>query len=416
MKQLELNNVYGYPEVKDELTRLKGWYEDETIVTNPNITLPKGVLFYGGPGNGKTLFVREFLNNFDVPKFSVEGRNENTASEIQRVFEKAKKEKFAIVVIDELELLVPKGSKAQRTLQQELDGVVQKGTVLVLATANDISEVASPLKRPGRFDKRIHIGEPDRESRKQIFGKMLEDLGIDTANINLDHVSKHCTGISGATIKAICNDVYLRCKDSLITEEEIELSYERVKKGELGKVPATANDFNIAIHEAGHALLALHFKENWSLYKAKFTEEGGQTEVEEVKENNMTLEKRIQGIMIGCGGYVAEEVIFGYHEYGCYDDYEKSHDYCRRLVERSCVYGVKHHITDSNSSNAYHRHSPRKERKIETLTYRLMRKYEGKVRRFFKAHKKELVTFANHMCEHNSVSYRDIESLGLTDI
>ena len=99
--------------------------------------------------------------------------------EIKRVFEKAKQEKFAIVVIDELELLVPEDCRGQRILQQELDGVVQKGTVLVLATANKITKVGDPLKRPGRFDKKIHICEPDRESRKEIFKNMLLDLDID---------------------------------------------------------------------------------------------------------------------------------------------------------------------------------------------------------------------------------------------
>lgn len=272
MKTLEFKNIYGYQEVKDELNRIQSWYENHSIINNPKITLPKAILFYGAPGNGKTLFVREFISNFDVPKFFVEGRNDNTALEIKRVFEKAKKEQFAIVVIDELELLVPENSKAQAVLQQELDGVVQKGKILVLATANRMRDVGEPLKRPGRFDKKIEIDEPDRESRKEIFKNMLLNLNIDVSNINFDHVSKHCRHVSGATIKAICNDVYLRCSDKPITEEEIELSYERVENGDLGKVPSTVKNFKIAIHEAGHSLLALHYKENWSLYKAKFAE------------------------------------------------------------------------------------------------------------------------------------------------
>ena len=116
MKELNFKNVYGYQEVKEELNRVKNWYENKDFLTNPKITLPKGILLYGEPGNGKTLFVREFINNFDCPKFIIEGRNENTALEIKRVFEKAKNEEFAIVVIDELELLVPEDSKEQRIL------------------------------------------------------------------------------------------------------------------------------------------------------------------------------------------------------------------------------------------------------------------------------------------------------------
>lgn len=417
MKELEFKNVYGYQEVKNELNLIKSWYEDESIISNPKITLPKGVLFSGSPGNGKTLFVREFISNFNVPKYIIEGRNENTALEIKRVFEKAKKEKFAIVVIDELELLIPEDSKEQRILQQELDGVVQKGSILVLATANKINKIGTPLLRPGRFDKKIIIDKPDRESRKEIFKNMLINLGIDVSHINFDHVAKHCRQISGATIKAICNDVYLRCKDSVVSEEEIEHSYERVCNDELGKIPHTANNYKIAIHEAGHALLALHFKENWSFYKARFEEGGGVTETEEVVENITTLEKREQAIMIGFGGYLAEEVMFGYHDYGSANDFEKVHDLCRRLVERTCVFGLKYHITSAGEEACYwHRETNMTAAKIEKLTYKLMGKYERKVRRFLKKHKSELERFAQYMCQNNYVSYRDIEKLGLNNI
>lgn len=416
MKDLEFKNVYGYQEVKKELNLIKSWYEDETILNNPKITLPKGILFFGAPGNGKTLFVREFLNNFQVPKYIIEGRNENTALEIKRVFDKAKKEKFAIVVIDELELLIPEDSKEQRILQQELDGVVQKGTILVLATANRINKVGTPLLRPGRFDKKIEIDMPDRDSRKEIFKKMLLDLNIDVSNINFEHVAKHCRKISGATIKAICNDVYLRNKDTSITEEEIEHSYERVVNNELDKVPHTANNYQIAVHEAGHALLAIHFKENWSFYKAKFDEEGGLTENEEVEENITTLKKREQAIMIGFGGYLAEEVMFGYHDYGSSNDFEKIHDYCRKLIEKTCIYGLDYHITNSGNAAEWHRHSNKTNKKIEKMTYKLMHKYESKVRKFLKNKKEELDRFATFMCQNNSVSYRDIERLGLNNI
>lgn len=412
MKELNFKNVYGYQEVKEELNRVKNWYENKDFLTNPKITLPKGILLYGEPGNGKTLFVREFINNFDCPKFIIEGRNENTALEIKRVFEKAKNEEFAIVVIDELELLVPEDSKEQRILQQELDGVEQKGSILVIATANRISRVGSPLKRPGRFDKKIEIDEPDRKCRAEIFKQMLLDLNIDISDINLEHVSKHCTGVSGADIKAIVNDVYLRCQNAQINEEEIELSYERIKKGDIGKKPSTLNNYKIAIHEAGHSIMAIHFKENWALYKAKFTETGGVSEIEEIEENHITLEKRIQNIMIGFGGYIAEEIVFGYHDYGSASDYEKVHDLCRRLIERSAIYGIKYHITCAqDEKNMWHLETPELRNAIERKTYSLMKKYEKKVRRYLKRHLQEVKTFANLMCKQGYVSYRDISSI-----
>ena len=192
---------------------------------------------------------------------------------------------------------------------------------------------------------------------------------------------------------------------------------ERVDRDELGKIPHTANNYKIAIHEAGHSLLTLHFKDNWSFYKAKFEESGAVTEMEEVEEKMMTLEKRKQEIMIGFGGYLAEEIFFGYHDYGSASDFERVHDLCRRLVERSAVYGIKYHITESEHAvESWHRETKALAAKIERKTYSLMFKYERKVRKFLLKNKDNLHKFATFMCENNKVSYRDIEKLGLSNI
>jgi len=410
MKELTFENVYGYQEVKNELNLIKSWYEDESVINDPNVALPKGILLYGEPGVGKTLFVREFINNFDCPKYVIEGRNANAPLEIQGVFEKAKNDKFAIVVIDELELLVPKDSKEQRTLQQELDGIDQKGSILVLATANEMRGIGDPLKRPGRFDKKIEISTPDRKSRAEILKGVFSNLDVDVSHINFDFVSKHCQGASGAELKAIVNDVYLRCKNKVVTEEDIETSYERVRHNDIGKVPVTINNYRVAVHEGGHALLASIFKDNWAFYRTKFTSSGGTTETEEVIEKYMTLEKREQQIMIALGGYVAEKMIFGNHDYGSYSDIEKAHDFCRRLLERSAIKGLGYHITEAENSNQWHLETPRKRASIERKTYSLLRKYERKTIKYLKPHIDSLKRFADLMCQQGYVSYRDVES------
>ena len=78
MKELAFKNVYGYEEVKNELNRVKGWYDNKEFLTNPKITLPKGILLYGQPGCGKTLFAREFIENFDCPKYVIEGESDTS--------------------------------------------------------------------------------------------------------------------------------------------------------------------------------------------------------------------------------------------------------------------------------------------------------------------------------------------------
>lgn len=417
MKELVFENVYGYQEVKNELNQIASWYKDDDILQNQKISLPKGVLFYGDPGNGKTLLVRQFINNFDVPKFVIEGKSKDTSLEIKKVFDKAKKEKFAIIVIDELELLISEDSKEQRILQQELDGIVQKGSILVLATVNKLYKVGAPLLRPGRFDRLISIDNPNRDSRKEIFKQMLLDLNIDINEINFDHIAKHCTNISGATIKAICNDVYLRNKNKVIIDEEIELSYERIEYDDLGKIPSTINDYRIAIHEAGHTLLTLHYKENWCFYKAKFSHCGGTTESKEVKEDYWTYDKKIQLIHILLGGYYAEEIIFKNHESGSKNDVERAHELCRELIEVDCLNGLKYHITNADEDiNRKHRESVYKNMQIQKKTYKLMFKYAKIVKKYLNKHKSDLEIIAKFIYDNNKITYKDVERLGIVNV
>lgn len=415
MEKLEFQQIFGYQEIKDELNQIKKWYEDPDILGNPDITLPKGILLYGNPGNGKTLFVREFINNFDCPKFIIEGRNRDTALEIKNVFKKAKKEKFAIVVIDELELLIQRDTKEQRMLQQELDGIDQKGSVLVLATANNINRVGDPLLRPGRFDKLMEIGQPDKASRKSIFENMLKKIGVDVKNINFDYICAHCQGISGADIKAICNDAYLRCNSKKITDEEIEKSYDRVKYKTVTKNPLVYKDYRVAVHEAGHSIMAIHFKENWSLYKTKFEENGGITQTEEVNEKEMTFDKKIEQILIGFGGYIAEKLIFGHKDYGAEMDYTKIHIYCENLVTNSCFYGIKYHALSTKHCECM-KESALKKYAIERKTHSLMKKYEKETTSFLRSNIDKVKKFADLMMEQGYVSYRDLEKNNLARI
>lgn len=402
-------DVYGYEKVKKELLLIRDWTLNEEIAHDPKISIPHGVIFYGSPGNGKTLFMREYSKSFNAPIFTIEGKSKNIREEVTKTFALAREEKFAVVLIDEIELLIDKDSQLTRIFQAELDGINQKGRIFVMATANDVSMLNGALLRAGRFGKRIHIDYPDKKTRERLFEKFLSLFNIPLDNIDLNHIARVCASCNGASIKAIANDVYLRCRQNASTED-IEESYGRVVSHDACEdIPDNVKNMTVAIHEAGHALMTMHFKNDFTFYQAKYTGSGGITETYETNENLDTISKRESVIQISMAGYLAERVINGRHNVGSYEDYQKAFDHCTRLIERVCINGIKN-LIPSYRSNGDRYESDKKRIANERQVIRLLKKYERKTLNFLKKNKEALRDFANVLFEKGKVTHRDILS------
>lgn len=151
-----LKNVYGYEEIKNELKIIRDWYLNVDKNDEVSKALPKGVLFYGVPGSGKTHLMREYSKTFGYPIFIIEGNDDNVLDEVVKTYENASKEKNAIVIIDEIDKLVERDSKLSRILTAKLDGF-EKSNVLTLATCNLYDDLPEALVRPGRFDRHFKL-------------------------------------------------------------------------------------------------------------------------------------------------------------------------------------------------------------------------------------------------------------------
>ena len=411
-KEVMFSNIYGYEDIKKELALIKGWFENKELLNNPLVSLPKAVLFYGRPGCGKTLFVREYSNSFSCPKYVIEGNKSNIAEEISSIFKKAKEEEFAIIMIDEIDLLINDNSLNLRILQQELDGIDNKGHILVLATTNYIEDLPSALLRDGRFDRRIPVYYPDADARQTMFSKFLTEFGISLENINLPHVAKVCCDCTCASIKAVCNDVFLRCGSGPATTEDVEFSYRRIIDEEYSSKTEIYKDYRVAVHECGHALMAMRFKDDYNFYSTSFKDYGGVTIANAIDEKKDTIKKRESNIMISLSGYLAEEVILGFHDVGAYSDYQKAQDGCTRLIERVCIKGVTHLIPNYLSNDDRYE-SPEKRKQNEKLVDKLMNKYVRSARKYLKRHKQDIRKMADFMYQNGRLTYKDVESLNV---
>ena len=219
--------------------------------------MPKGVLLYGKPGNGKSLLIREAIKESGLPAYIFKGSSDNICEDLDLLFERAKNLKGTILVIDELDLLIDKDSKVTRTLQENLDGVQSNDDILVFAATNDLWDIPDPLLRNGRFEKIIQIPNPTNNEALELLKSHFLKFGIELpTDISEDELKTTLAGISCAGIKTIASDVVLRNGFENISGENILESIYRITNKVQNK--EKKNYFNVAIHEAGHAVMAAH--------------------------------------------------------------------------------------------------------------------------------------------------------------
>lgn len=401
-------NIAGYDGIKEELMNIYNWYQDPNLKNNHDVKLPTGIIFYGPPGNGKTLFLREYVKALNAPTFVIEGDKKNAAEDIHKVFQKARKEKFAIVVIDELDLLINKNGMVERMLQSELDGVNKEGRILVLATTNSLRALSEALKRQGRFDRHIRLEDPDQETVRELYKYYLAKLKINTANIDLVHLCHLSHYLSCADIKAIVNDAYLRYKENVDTKA-LEASYEYLRSNDFIRYnPLKYRNWRVAIHEAGHAIMALRFNQDLRLYNSKFTNSGGITNTYDIDDKD-TIKKRLERVQIALSGPLAEKIFFKHHDIGSASDFENAQMICERLITRTCYHNtddfVQTYLEESERPDTEKHHT-----KCEKKMNRIMKKQMHLALKYLKKHKNEIKAFADLLYEKGEVNRYDSES------
>ena len=401
-----MSNIYGYSEIKDELYRIKGWLENKSFTNNPKINLVNGILFYGAKGLGKTMMMKEFMASFDCPKYIIEGNMDNVCEEIADVFDQAQKNDFSIILIDEIDTLVENDPKLERILLSSLDGINKERNILVLATASVRTELNHPLFRQGRFSRIFRVSHPDYDTIAEMVKKYLLVLDVDDCNINYDEIAKIFDGVSCADISAIVNDCYLRVLNNFSTEE-LEKSYDRIVNNTYVDKPIKKSK-QISVHEAAHCLLSF-LSENWSFYSARFTENGGVTELIQKEESQDTIQKREEKIRISMAGYLGEKLIFGKKDVGSFRDYEDIYDQCTRLIERVCIKGIWN-VIPSYRTNDTRYDTVYKRRKNEKLVIKLMHKYERQTYKILKKNKDKLLYISDVLYDNGHVYYKDIEN------
>ncbi|MBL8097350.1 MAG: ATP-dependent zinc metalloprotease FtsH [Anaerolineales bacterium] len=320
--------------------------------------MPKGVLLVGPPGTGKTLLARATAGEAGVPFFSISGAEFVEmfvgvgASRVRDLFDQAKKAAPCIVFIDEIDAIGGRRAGAgaigvheerEQTLNQllaEMDGFETSKGVILMAATNRLEILDPALLRPGRFDRQIMVDLADLAGRVEIL--RIHVRGVTLApGLDVASVARITPGFSGADLANIVNEAALlaaRRDKSAVDLADFDEAIERVMAGaeRRNRVMNLHEKEIVAVHEAGHALLASLLPGIDRVHKVTIVPRGralGYTWQRPTEDRFLLSEHELNSrLMVLLGGRVAESIIFTEVSTGAADDLARATDLARRMV------------------------------------------------------------------------------------
>ena len=351
-------DVAGVPEAKEELEEVVEFLKFPERFQALGAKIPSGVLLVGPPGTGKTLVARAVAGEAGVPFFSISGSEFVEmfvgvgASRVRDLFEQARRHAPCIIFVDEIDAVgrhrgagVGGGhDEREQTLNQmlvEMDGFDSTTNVIVIAATNRPDILDPALLRPGRFDRRVMLDNPDIRGRTAILdvhakGKPFEK-GIDLADI-----AKQTPGFSGADLANLINEGALlaaRGNQKLINYDNLTEAIDRVSMGPArkSKVISEKDRKITAYHEAGHALVAHLMPGGSPIGKISIIargQAGGFTRWQQEDKSYASQEQLEAQIASAMGGRAAEVLKVGDVTTGASNDFEQATTIAREMIMR----------------------------------------------------------------------------------
>lgn len=261
--------VVGHQNQMEYLINIINWFNENEKYKEVGLDIPRGVILYGDPGNGKSLIMRSLKNYLnDIPCYLFNHNSKNVVQELNNIFKKASNDKKAIIIIDEIDLLINDDPNVTRCLQENLDGVdgISKN-ILVIAACNHLNNISKALLRSGRLSKIILIDDPTLDDIKIFFKRLANNFGFDEYLIEDEELFDAFNGVSFVEMKSIINEAILRKGDFNPTINNLIDEISRYEDGIIKK--KIKSPFSVAIHEAGHAIMSLKYPETFKLGNVK---------------------------------------------------------------------------------------------------------------------------------------------------
>ena len=351
------NDVAGVEEAKEEMREVVDFLKSREKFQSLGARIPKGMQLIRPPGTGKTLLARAIAGEAGVPFFSISGSEFVEmfvgvgASRVRDLFDQAKRNTPCIIFIDEIDAvgrhrgagLGGSHDEREQTLNQilvEMDGFDTNTSVIVLAATNRPDILDPALLRPGRFDRRVILDQPDINGRTAILKVHANGKPLDET-VNLEVLAKETAGFSGADLANLVNEAAILAAKrgkKAIEMQELEESIDRVIAGPERKsrrISPKEKEIT-AYHETGHALVARMLPNADPVYKISIVARGmtlGHTRQLPTEDRYMLTRSQFEDMLATLmGGHTAEEIIFNEITTGAQNDIEQATKLARKMV------------------------------------------------------------------------------------
>ncbi len=361
-KKVTFKDVAGVDEAKEELQEIIEFLREPQKFQKLGGRIPKGVLLVGPPGTGKTLLARAIAGEANVPFFSISGSDFVEmfvgvgASRVRDLFEQGKKNAPCIIFIDEIDAvgrhrgagLGGGHDEREQTLNQllvEMDGFESNEGVILIAATNRPDVLDPALLRPGRFDRRVVVPLPDVNGREAILKVHTRKIPL-SEDVELSVLARGSPGFSGADLANLVNEAALlaaRQNRKQVVMADFENSKDKVLMGKERRslILSEEEKKTTAIHEAGHALVAVTVPHSDPLHKVTIIPRGmalGVTmQLPLDDRHNYSRDYLESRLAIMMGGRVAEELFLSKITTGAGNDIEQATQLARRMV---CEFGM----------------------------------------------------------------------------
>jgi cell division protease FtsH len=436
------DDIAGYEGSKAEVMEVVDFLKHPSRYTRAGAVGPRGVLMVGPPGTGKTLLARAVAGEAGVPFFSLSGSSFVEmfvgvgASRVRDLFIDARKRAPSIIFIDEIDAIGGRrgpggfGSNDEReqTLNQllsDMDGFEPGANVVVMAATNRAEILDAALLRPGRFDRTVEIPLPNQKERAAILaihgrGKK---LGPD---VDLDAVSRGTPGFSGADLANLINEAAInavRAERDVVTAADLDTARDRVLLGRRDASNALLPEEKhaVAVHEAGHALVAVLSEHADPVAKVTILPRGatlGVTEQLPESERHLYPESYLtDSLAVRLGGRSAEIIVLGEPSTGASNDLSSATDLATRMVREwgfSTEVGPVSYGPEGPSRDnpfAGRPYAEETQRSIDQEVARLLRAAEDRATQLLKAHRDTLGRVIDLLLEHETIDGSDLAAI-----
>lgn len=429
IEDFTFNDVIGLDSIKEDMNTLVDFINNPEKYKDNGAEMPKGVIFYGEPGTGKTLLAKAIAGETKTPFYSVSGSEfvelfvGQGASRVRDLFEKAKNNAPCIIFIDEIDAVggkrgVNDSEEREQTLNQlltELDGFNNSEGILVIGATNRLEKLDPALLRAGRFDKHIYIPVPETNSdRIKLIEHFTKNKKL-SEDIVIEDFAKEFIGFSPIDIKSVINEaaiISVQLKKECIDKECIDKAmFKKLLKGHSKSNSERAKEELevVANHEAGHALMGLLLDKDITkvTITSSTTGAGGVTFITPKKQGLHSRTELEEEIMIYYAGNIAERLLnnIDYNDFstGASNDIERATNLIKNMVENfgmSSKYGLLN-LNTLNIDNT----------EVLSEVVSIAKDLENKTKTLLTKHKELLIKISKLLLEKETLYKEELETL-----